>query len=587
MLDRLPEDALQLLVQYLRSWSYKQDDLRQLSQCSHVLRVHALRRVFEYFTITDIVVSTNLDTFTYVQPSLTRLLITDDAQITDMQWDKALDVMERMDWSRITMVSVELDALHRESAECMGRVVRFVQSRLAHVREQWVGLTANTEVARLFFERRFEGVRELRVIGKPMDAEPEDPEDPVPRERGPPLELPAYGELSVIYLDGTASYMTSVLELVRRSHMSVQDLNIDEFSLPMSFELGMLGGAHAVDYPLLRRLAISNKMLEIDTGGLEPASLDDTRIVCGCGLLQGTQMPALTALYFSESRYPSLDGLNLVAERRHVRLTGDLWPNLRVLAVDGLTRADVNQLGSRMPWLEVLSIGALGNDVQLLDTQVPSVPADLWTVAMVLAQCPRLVDLRIETPEIYEDMFNNVPSFALHYAQRYPDNPDEMPMYDRPFDPALECVENMHFNLRHLTLNSWALTFDQITGMLEKLCALNSFEGILHFTPRYAVTRVLPHKHTRLSHLSLAHSTQVRYKHIFKANLCRFVSMFAVLRSLEVYSELEIPGLEKTVRALVPGCRAGFYSLIPTWLLDAIDAGEVSPADVRRHRIKR
>ncbi|KAJ2122887.1 hypothetical protein GGH12_003343 [Coemansia sp. RSA 1822] len=583
MLDRLPEDALQLLVQYLRSWSYKQDDLRQLSQCSHVLRIHALRRVFEYFTITDVVVSPSLDTFTYVQSSLTRLLVTDDAQIHDNQWDRALDVMERMDWSRITMVSVELDALHRTSAQCMARVVRFVQTQLAHVREQWVGLTANKQVAKLFFERRFEGVRELRVIGKPMDAEPEDPG---PRESGPLLELPAYGELSVIYLDGTASYMTTVLELVRRSHMSVQDLNIDEFSLPMSFELGMLG-AQGLDYPLLRRLAISNKVLEIDTASLEPTGLDDTRIVCGDGLLQGTRMPALTALYFSESRYPSLDGLNLVAERRHVRLTGDLWPSLRVLAVDGLTRADVSQLGSRMPWLEVLSIGALGNDVQLRDTHAPSVPADLWTVAMILAQCPRLVDLRIETPEIYEDMFNNVPSFATHYAQRYPDNPDDMPMYDRPFDPSVQCVEHTHYSLRHLTLNSWALTFDQITGILEKLCALNSFEGILHFTPRYAVTRVLPHKHTRLSHLSLAHSTQVRYKHIFKANLCRFVSMFSVLRSLEVYSELEIPGLEKTVRALVPGCRAGFYSLIPTWLLDAIDAGEVSPADVRRHRIKR
>ncbi|KAJ2503306.1 hypothetical protein GGH96_000327 [Coemansia sp. RSA 1972] len=582
MLDRLPEDALQLLVQYLRSWSYKQDDLRQLSQCSHVLRIHALRRVFEYFTITDIVVSPNLDTFTYVQPSLTRLLVTDDAQITDTQWDHALDVMERMDWSRITMVSVELDALHRESARCVERVVRFVQMRLAHVKEQWVGLTANSEIAKMFFERRFEDVKELRVIGKPMDAEPEDPE---PRERGPPLELPTYGELSVIYLDGTASYMTSVLELVRRSHMSVQDLNIDEFSMPMSAMLGMIGDAEGLDYPLLRRLAISNKALEIDTG--VDSTSDDTRIVSGCGLLHGSRMPALTALYFSESRYPSLDGLNLVAERRHIRLTGDLWPNLKVLAVDGLTRADINQLGSRMPWLEVLSIGALGNDVQLRDTQVPSVPADLWTIAMILAGSPRLVDLRIETPEIYEDMFNNVPSFAVHYAQRYPDNPDDMPMYDRPFDPTIECVETMHVNLRHLTLNSWALTFDQITGMLEKLCALNSFEGILHFTPRYAVTRVLPQKHARLSHLSLAHNTSVRYKHIFKANLCRFVSMFGVLRSVEVYSELEIPGLEKTVRALVPGCRAGFYSLIPTWLLDAIDAGEVSPADVRRHRIKR
>ncbi|KAJ2762315.1 hypothetical protein H4S06_000725, partial [Coemansia sp. BCRC 34490] len=109
--------------------------------------------------------------------------------------------------------------------------------------------------------------------------------------------------------------------------------------------------------------------------------------------------------------------------------------------------------------------------------------------------------------------------------------------------------------------------------LFDRLRNLRSFEGILQFTSRYPVTEHQRlEKHTRLAHLSLAHNTASKHKHIFKSNLLRFLSMLGNLKTLDIYGELELPGLENAIGRVVPGCSAGFYPLIPTWLLDAIDA---------------
>ncbi|KAJ1834918.1 hypothetical protein LPJ63_001574 [Coemansia sp. RSA 2711] len=560
-LDRLPDDALHLVVQYLRSWSYKQDDLRQLAQCSRALRAFAIRRGWEYFALTQVVGAAGTHGFDAVQPLLSRLLITDDEQLTDAQWDAALDVLEPMDWSNVAMFSIELDALCRRRDACMRRILAFAQQRLRHARELWVGLAWDRRVVEAFFGADFPGVRELRMIGKPGDD----------GAGAAPVRLPAYGELTVMYLDRSAALMTSAVELVRRSRLTLQDLNIDEYTPALGEQLGLRCETAALDYPLLRRLAVSAADAPLVAGDCD-------------GLLVGTRLPALASLYFSEAAYPSRGGANYVAQMPHVRLAGAAWPALRMLAVDALSAGDVPLIGAQMPALQVLSIGALGSDVRLEDAATPSVPADLPTVQTLLATCARLVDLRIETPEQYEDMYNNSPGFAPYYQQQFG---AELPLFERPFSPGLhEIAPQPHAHLRHLTLNSSALTFDQLALLLGRLERLNSLEGIVRFTSRYPLT-CAPPRHARLSQLSLAHSTQSRYKHMFKSTLLRFLSMLGALRTLEVYGELEFRGIESTVQRLLPGCHAGFYSLIPTWLLDAIDSGEVDAKDIRRRRIKR
>ncbi|KAJ1730334.1 hypothetical protein LPJ61_003068 [Coemansia biformis] len=572
MLDRLPASAVKLIVQYLRSWDYRQDDLLALSQVSRALRRQTVRRVWEYFTITDVVIMGHFELFAAIQPLLSRLLIADDEAIADEQWEDALEYLETMDWSHITMLSIELDSIDRSTPQCLERMLAFIHQTLGHVHEQWVGLTEDLDIAARYFAKRFDNTRELRIIGKPMKAM--QAAAVAARQGGlgaAQLRLPAYSGLSVVYLDGTAADLTSIVEVVRRSHQTLQDLNIDEFTVRLAEALGMRLEAGKLEYPQLRRLAVSNQSYEeVDM------------------LLDGSRMPTLASLYFSEAAYPSLGGRNLVAACGRVRLMGGTWPSARCLAVDGLSRGDVALVGKRMPMLQVLSIGALGSDVKLGDTSTPSVPADLDAVGVLLDTCPSLVDLRIETPEEHEDMFNNTPGFAVHYKACFPEHDGDMPLFERPFDPThLHIVSKTHTGLRALTLNSWALTFDQLILLLARLPQLNSFEGILRFTSRFPATQSMPQKHLHLSHVGLAHNTVGRYRHMFKLNLLKFVAMLPVLRSLDVYGELEIPGLENTVARLIPGCTAGFHSLIPTWLLDAIDAGSVSPDDVRHRRIRR
>ncbi|KAJ2160539.1 hypothetical protein GGF46_002188 [Coemansia sp. RSA 552] len=518
MLDKLPDAVVQLVVQNLRSFDYRQEDLWQASRVCRKLRRLTLRRVWEYFTITDVVVSGEVGAFSSIHPFLSRLLISDHDAITDAQWETALGVLEQMDWSHITMFSVELDAICRESRECADRILRFVHGRLGHVREQWVGLTRDFDLAGRFFNQDVSAVRELRVIGKPM----EDPLDDLETPKDPPcLSLPAYSDLTVLYLDGTAASHTAIIEVARRSHLTLLDLNIDEFHLGISETLGLSGDRFKLEYPRLRRLAISH---------LECENANE--------MLIGSRLRSLASLYLSETEYPSYDGVNYASAMKGIRLMSDIWPSMRYLAVDGIPYNDAVWIGVRMPWLTFLSVGALGNDVPLRDECMPSVPVGLDVVGMLIDNCPRLVDMRIETPEQYEDMYNNIPGFASYYEKCFPEEIDGMPAFERPFEPSmLNVVTYPHSNLRHLTLNSWALSFDQLILLFDKLVALNSFEGSLRFTSRYPVTQTLSRpKHPVLAHLSLAHNTPSRYKHIFKTNLLKFVSILGALKTLDIYT---------------------------------------------------
>ncbi|KAI8322143.1 hypothetical protein GQ54DRAFT_304279 [Martensiomyces pterosporus] len=559
--DQLPDRVLEQIVQYLRSWDYNQDDLRELSRTSRQLRQHSIGRVWEYFTITDIVISGRFASFAYIQPHLSRLLIADDEDITDAQWTRALCELNRMDWSHIKMFSVEFTGLHRTSDRCMQMILDFLHDGLSGVREQWVGLTEDREVMQRFFAKKYEKIEELRIIGKPIGEEGEYNAASQTRAGGlgnpeKLLLLPEYSLLTVVYLDGPAAEVTTAVDLVRQSHLTLRDLNIGELTTRLSNLLGVRSNGHSLEYPNLQRLAISNSLSD----AVDPPE----------GLIDGTRFPGLQSLYFSETTYPSYGGHNIISESTQVRLMHRRWANVQCLAVDGMSQGDVARLADSMPKLEVLSIGALGSDAQLGDTEVPSVPVDLPTTGLILKSCCSLVDFRVETPELYEDMYNN---HAEH--QKVASGMANLPSFDRPFDPRTRYIlDEPRTNLRHLTLNSWALTFDQIVELLDKLPMLNSFEGILKFTSRFLLTAQMQQRHGHLSHLSLAHDTLTKYKHVFKSNFLRFVAGFAVLKTLDVYGGLEVPGIENAVRHVVPGCSVGFYPLIPTWLLNAMDAEE-------------
>ncbi|KAI9501157.1 hypothetical protein BX070DRAFT_247834 [Coemansia spiralis] len=531
MLGELPDNVLQHLVEYLRSWEYHQEDLRQLSQVNRTLRRHALPHIWEYFAITDVVISGKTTLFMSIQPHLSRLLISDDELIPDDQWATVLAVLWQMDWSHIKMFSIELDSLYRKSFECVKRIMGFVHSKLDQVKEVWVALAEDPRVAELFFAKKYERLEDLRVIGTPVLMDTEW------------LRSRAW-----ICMASAATLLTPIPEVVRRSHNTLRDLNIGLFSFDVAQKIGIAFGCRdQTEYPRLQRLAISNMEIEhID------------------GLIDGAVMPGLRVLYFSEATFPSANGHNLVAECTNTRLMASKW-QVRCLCVDALSRADTELLGLRMPRLEFLSIGALGSDVELADTAVPSVPIDLKALGRVLDSCPTLVDLRIETPELYEDMYNAGLNNTEHKALA-------PPQFDRPFDPSIKHIANTHMNLLHMTLNSWALSFDQLLLLLDSLTNLHSFEGILRFTSRYPLTQNNTVKHHSLSHLSLAYNTASKHKHIFKSNLLKFVSVLDNLKTLDIYGNLDIPGLGNAVEHLVPGCTAGFYPLIPTWLLDAIDA---------------
>ncbi|KAJ2865969.1 hypothetical protein GGI22_001394 [Coemansia erecta] len=563
MLDRLPDNVLEQIIEYLRSWDYSQEDLRQLSQVSQRLHRHAITHVWEFFTITDVVISGNVHRFSYIQPHLCRLLISDDEDIVDEQWFDALAAFRAMDWSHIKMFSIELDTFSRSSDDCTNQIIAFAHECLCSAQEQWVALSEERSVTERFFTKKFDNIRELRIIGISVIDSAQWPSDSR-------LLLPEYQGLGVMFLDGASAELTEVVEVVRRSCMTLHDLNIYGFTSGVARALGIaydMDEARKLDYPRLRRIAISNRAIEVDLPN---------------GILDGRRMPGLQLLYFSESVYPSYAGHNVVTESDQVRLMGSEWPNVRFLAVDGISRADVALLGQDMRRLEFLSIGSLGNDVQLGDSLVPSVPVDLHVLGSIVGSCPALVDLRVEMPELYEDMYNTTPAVIAAAAAGAPGVAAYAPppSFDRPFDPSVRRIAQApHANLMHVTLNSWALSFDQLLLFFDSLHNLRSFEGILQFTARYPVTehrRLAKHRH--LSQLSLAHCTASKHKHIFKSNILRFVSMLVNLVTLDIYGALEFPGLDHAIGRVVPGCTAGFYPLVPTWLLDAIDAENESAA---------
>ncbi|KAJ2556929.1 hypothetical protein EV175_001673 [Coemansia sp. RSA 1933] len=557
MLDRLPDNVLEQVIEYLRSWDYSQEDLRQLSQVSHRLHRHAIAHVWEFFTITDVVATEKAQQFSYIQPHLCRLLISDDEDISDDQWIDALAAFRKMDWSYISMFSIELDTFSRDSDSCTSQIIDFVHECLGSAREQWVALSEERSITERFFAKKFEHIKELRIIGISVI-------DSVQWPVGSRLQLPEYQGLGVVFLDGASAELTEVVRVVRGSCLTLHDLNIYGFTSKVAQALGIacdIEEDRKLTYPNLRRIAISNRELETDLPN---------------GILDGRRMPGLQLLYFSEAVYPSYDGCNIVTDSNQVRLLGSEWINVRFLAVDGISRADVALLGQNMRRLEFLSIGSLGNDVELGDSLTPSVPVSLHTLGSIFESCSALVDLRVEMPELYEDMYNTTPSVIAAAAVGSPGVASYAPppSFDRPFDPSVRRIAHApHANLMHVTLNSWALTFDQLLLLFDSLQNIRSFEGILQFTSRYPVTEH-QHlaKHRHLSQLSLAHCTASKHKHIFKSNLLKFVSMLANLITLDIYGALEFPGLDNAIGRVVPGCTAGFYPLVPTWLLDAIDA---------------
>ncbi|KAJ1789255.1 hypothetical protein LPJ59_005378, partial [Coemansia sp. RSA 2399] len=321
MLDRLPDNVLEQIIEYLRSWDYSQEDLRQLSQVSQRLHRHAITHVWEFFTITDVVITGNAHRFSYVQPHLCRLLISDDEDIADEQWFDALTAFRAMDWSHIRMFSIELDTFSRGSDDCTNQIIAFVHECLCSAQEQWVALSEERSIAERFFTKKFDNVRELRIIGISVIDSAQWPSDSR-------LRLPEYQGLGVMFLDGASSELTEVVEVVRRSCLTLHDLNIYGFTSGVARALGIaydVDEARRLDYPSLRRIAISNRDIEVDLPN---------------GILDGRRMPGLQLLYFSEYVYPSYAGHNIVTESDQVRLLGSEWPSVRFLAVDGISRAD-------------------------------------------------------------------------------------------------------------------------------------------------------------------------------------------------------------------------------------------------------
>ncbi|KAJ2331644.1 hypothetical protein GGH91_006367 [Coemansia sp. RSA 2671] len=213
-----------------------------------------------------------------------------------------------------------------------------------------------------------------------------------------------------------------------------------------------------------------------------------------------------------------------------------------------MTRGDIEWVGRRAPRLEVLRIGMLSSDVDFADL-LPTPALDLGSVSLLLATCGRLVELCVETPEAFEDFYNN-----------HEGADPRLPWYERPFD-VRAVVLGAGCGLRSLMLNAWALTFDQMLGLFESLPQLVSFEGNLKFNASYPATKRLSPGHASLKHLSLVHSTATRHRRVFKSNLLRFISMLPRLRSLELYGSTDLPGIEAAVTRVIPGCVAGYYAL--------------------------
>ncbi|KAJ2414544.1 hypothetical protein GGI10_002320 [Coemansia sp. RSA 2530] len=391
------------------------------------------------------------------------------------------------------MVSVELDGFIGWKPVAR-RVVEFVHGKLSGVGELWVALSEDMEIVRLMVEgARYPNVEELRLVGKRSLTKPAAGRVVVPEYRG----------LTAISLDGMSLALTSVAELVGRSRGTLRELNIEEYSAAVAAQLHLHPDSAWIEYPRLRQLAISSEG--------------------GCAAVDGERLPAVEMLYYREATYqaPGTSGYSPVFESTCLRLMQGVWRGLRLLVVDAMTRGDIEWVGRRAPRLEVLRIGMLSSDVDFADL-LPTPALDLGSVALLLATCGRLVELCVETPEAFEDFYNN-----------HEGADPRLPWYERPFD-VRAVVLGAGCGLRSLMLNAWALTFDQMLGLFESLPQLVSFEGNLKFNASYPATKRLSPGHASLKHLSLVHSTATRHRRVFKSNLLRFISMLPRLRSLEL-----------------------------------------------------
>ncbi|KAJ2733155.1 hypothetical protein IW152_003312 [Coemansia sp. BCRC 34962] len=408
--------------------------------------------------------------------------------------------MGALDWGHVRMVSVELDGFYGYP-EAAGGVVEFVHGRLSGVSELWVALSDDMETVRSMVEgARYPNVEELRIVGKASSSSL--------TEHVSRVVVPEYGGLTAISLDGASVAMTSVAELVGRSRAALRELNIEEYSVAMAALLGLHPDSKWMEYPRLRQLAISS----------EEAS--EYKAV-----IDGRRLPAVEMLYYREASYPlpSGSGYSPIFDSPCARLMQGEWRGLRLLVVDALSRGDIEAVGRKAPRLEVLRVGMLSSDIDFGDLLPPAPALDLGSVSLLLATCGRLVELCVETPEAFEDYYNN-----------HEGADPRLPWYERPFDVQARVSggEDNSSGLRSLMLNAWALTFDQMLVLFESLGQLVSFEGNLKFNASCPATRRLqsPPGHPSLAHLSLVLSTATRHRRVFKSNLLRFISMLPRLK---------------------------------------------------------
>ncbi|KAJ2742237.1 hypothetical protein GGI20_004629 [Coemansia sp. BCRC 34301] len=517
MLDSLPPRVITLIVQYLRSTDNNQTDALPFSQTSRTLRHHSQPIVWEYFTLSRLIKSTR-EYFPQIQRFVSRLqLANNEPGLGTDDWLEGLAYAGTLDWSFVRMTSVELEGFEGVVAR---RVVGFAHM-LDHVQELWVTLSDDPEIVRMMLGREYHRVEELRLVGKSGIAQ--HPLLPIHKE---------YRDLGAISLDAKAALMTDAVELVARSRTTLRELNVEEYTNALANGLRLHPQSPYTQFPSLRQLAISS------TGDLD-------------AVLDGVRMPALEMLYFRDTTYPCTPEGNAVLESHAVRLMRTPWPRLRLLVVDSMTRGDLGVLSSMAPSLELLRIGLLGSDVDVVALEGgPPCPAiDLAGVIRILDSCDRLVDLSIETPDAFEDAYNNHDAIDPQTAWfERPSNP--------PFGISLE--NGSQGTLRSLSLNAWALTFDQLLSLFGLLPALTSFEGNLKFNASYPCRSA---ERGGVVHLSLVHSTRSRHRRVFTSNLLRFVSMLPLLRTLELYGSSSVPGIESAVSRVLPGCVTSFCAL--------------------------
>ncbi|KAJ1643669.1 hypothetical protein LPJ64_004577 [Coemansia asiatica] len=555
MLDRLQTNTICQIAQYLRTYTYKQPALQQLSQVNRRLHKLVISQVYEYFTITDVIITGDIDAFRYIQPYLSRLLVTDDEGIDDEQWAKGLERLGQMGWEHIEMVSVEFMGIQDGRVQL---VVDWILKNLVRVKELWVELDRRDVVKRLFGRHSggfFANIEKIRIIGKECCmGEEKDSELQV-------MQIPRLRNLEVVYLDYMATAMTDMVDVVKSQCGTLRDMNIDEYDQVMAERLGLRSDTGVVVvFTKLERLALACIPYQWDVVTVDARN-----------------MPYLRSLYFSQCLYPVYAGRNLVRESMSVILMQNEWMNLEILAVDTFSKGDVLGMRGKLPRLRVLSIGTMGNEIDLADPSVPDMPLEIGDLAVILDACPQLVDFRVEVPAVFEDMYNG-------------NAPDNMQSAERPFFPQFQnLVAQEHLCLKHLTINAWAITFDQALLLVYRLPRLCSLEWVLKFSSRHPVSSDVVQlvsgngAHGSLAHVSMAHVTGVRFKHVFKANLLKFVAALGGgsgrgrrMKTLDVYGALEIPGLAGAIARVAPGCMASFYPLVPSWL-----AGEDTEEDER------